>query len=119
MNIKFPMELDEIIETYEGGEYNAELLLQHLLHHIISDEHNYLINPDENLSVFGGEYWDDDICYDDYGINFEQCSIFGIKSNQMIYLTCQMVNHLMANGHNFQFVTTNEQDQPLKFISND
>lgn len=117
--IKTPINLDKIIEIYEEGEYNAELLLQHLLLHVISDEHNYRLEGNEILYTFGGEYWDGDICYNDYGIDFEKCSIFGINSNQMKFLACQMVNHLMANGHKFQFVMTNDQDQPVRFIPND
>lgn len=56
---------------------------------------------------------------DDYGIQIGDLSISGIPSKLMVRLACEMVNHLIINGHQFELKEINEQDQKIEFTYND
>ena len=77
---------------------------------------NLNINHDDFVSTSGGECWiDRDYYLDEYGIQIGGLSISGIPPNLMCKLACAMVNHLQANGHEFEFVQDQScQDLPKK-----
>lgn len=55
-----------------------------------------------NISVYGGEYWDDSYQFSDYGIQLEDVTIAELTPEQYKKLGIQIINHLMSNGHRFE-----------------
>ena len=81
-------------------------------------KYDYEMNEDEtHCQTFGGEGWlDRDWYVDEYGIQLGDVSVHGIPSSLMIHLAVEMVNHLRANGHEFEFVADpTSQDLPMRF----
>ncbi len=56
----------------------------------------------DSFSSFGGEYWDDDYKFVDYGLDFGGISISNISSEQYKSLAISMINHLLINGYSFE-----------------
>lgn len=83
---------------------------------MISEAHITIDKNDEYVATFGGEAYIDDTIFDGYGIQIGGLSVSGIPSETMILLACQMVDHLLLNGHRFEIVKTNEQDQKYKLV---
>lgn len=81
----------------------------------------YNMDKDETqFQTFGGQAWlDSDWYVDEYGIQLGAVSVYEIPSSLMIHLAVEMVNHLRANGHEFEFVADpTSQDLPMKFSIN-
>jgi len=73
------------------------------------------IELDHYISTYGGEYTDRDIEWDEYGIQIGDLSISDIPASAMKILAITMVNHLMLNGHDFEFASQHDQDRPIIF----
>jgi hypothetical protein len=56
----------------------------------------------DSFSSFGGEYWDDDYKFVDYGLDFGDILISNISSEQYKGLALEMINHLLINGYSFE-----------------
>ena len=56
------------------------------------------------IRTFGGEYHDDDLQIDEYGIQCDDMAIWNIPSSAFKNLAVEMINHLMRNGHDFEFL---------------
>ena len=61
-----------------------------------------------NISTYGGEGWIDDFFLDEYGIQIGDLSISEITSKRMKELGVCIINHLLANGHLFEFYNDNQ-----------
>ena len=81
---------------------------------------NYETDKDETFcQTYGGQEWlESDYEVDDYGIQIGDLSISGIPSKLMVRLACEMVNHLIINGHKFELKEINEQDRKIEFKYN-
>ena len=80
----------------------------------------YAYDIDENethCQTLGGQGWlADDWYVDEYGIQLGDISVHEMPSSLMIHLAVAMVNHLRANGHEFEFVADpTSQDLPMTF----
>ncbi len=76
-------------------------------------DHCINLNGTENLGVFGGEsggYDDYDSIYFEYGLDFGSFKVFGLKPEQMSKLGCEIINHLIVNGHRFDIGKTGWPD---------
>jgi len=69
-----------------------------------------LSSTDTFRQTFGGEGHCDDFDIDDYGFSFGEVSIYGITGKELSKFVCSAMNHLMVNGHRFEFVNTGHQD---------
>jgi hypothetical protein len=58
-------------------------------------------NPE--VSTSGGQQWIADIEIDDYTIEIGDLYVDNVKSETMKRLAVKIVNHLMINGHCFEF----------------
>jgi hypothetical protein len=56
----------------------------------------------DSFSSFGGEYWDDDYKFADYGLDLGDISISNISPEQYKGLALEMINHLLINGYRFE-----------------
>lgn len=75
------------------------------------------LNGAERIATFGGEaYVGDGIEFADYGIDFENHSVYGLTPAQAIQLATSLVDHLMLCGHKFNIIETGEQDQRERLI---
>lgn len=61
-----------------------------------------------NISVYGGEYWDDSYQFSDYGIQLEDVTIAELTPEQYKRLGVQIIDHLLSNGHDFEFYNCNQ-----------
>lgn len=67
--------------------------------------YNHTFERGDYFNTFGGEAWlDDDYYIDEYGIQCDDMSIFKIPAANFKKLAIEMINHLIANGHDFQMV---------------
>ncbi len=73
-----------------------------------------LDNDDKFEQTFGGESYIDDFEVDDYGFMIGDISIHNLKGKEFSKFVCQAMNHLMLNGHEFEFEKTNSVDLPIK-----
>lgn len=55
------------------------------------------------FQTFGGECWILDQYDDYYGIQLGNVSFCGIKSQFLAGLAVEAINHLIVNGHDFEF----------------
>ena len=68
---------------------------------------------DLDIHTFGGEIHDDMGIWDAYGIQLGDLTIHDLQSPQMIELGVTIINHLIVNGHNFEF---SDKDPYHKFL---
>ena len=68
----------------------------------------------EFCQTFGGEMEDDSGRVDDYGFDLGALTVHGIKGVEFAKLVASAVNHLMLNGHRFEFVQTHDIDLPTE-----
>lgn len=68
------------------------------------------------LNTFGGEYEHEDICLNTYGIQIEDQTIFDLTAAEFSELACMMINHLIANGHKFGYISTPSEALVFKEI---
>lgn len=61
-----------------------------------------------NISTYGGESWIDDFELKEYGIQIGDLTIAEITPEQMKMLGVAIINHLMSNGHQFEFYNDNQ-----------
>lgn len=59
--------------------------------------------PSDQFSTFGGEYRDNDYEFAEYGIDMGYVCFYNLSPNQMKSLGLSIINHLIANGHSFEF----------------
>ena len=71
--------------------------------------------------TFGGEMEDDLGRIDDYGFQLGSLTVSGLVGAEFAQFVCSAMNHLMLNGHRFEFVKTGETALPLQMqtIPND
>lgn len=55
------------------------------------------------IYTYGGECWIEDYEIKEYGIQIGELTISEINPEQFKDLAIKMVNHLMSNGHEFEF----------------
>jgi len=68
------------------------------------------------VSSFGGESWDGDFEWSEYGIQIADLSVSGLTPETTKRLAMTLTNHLILNGHRFDIVRTGEQDQVEEII---
>lgn len=61
-----------------------------------------------NVTTSGGEFWNDDTKIDEYTLSID---IFELKSERLIQIATDILNHLMVNGHKFEIGVANHQDR--------
>ena len=64
--------------------------------------------PTTMASTYGGNFWIDDYEHDEWGIQFDELSIGGLKAENMVHLGIAIISHLMTNGYRFQIVDTQD-----------
>lgn len=57
--------------------------------------------PSDSFLTFGGEYWDGEYHFQDYGLDLGSVSIYHVKPKQYMSLGLSIINHLMTNGYDF------------------
>ena len=55
------------------------------------------------MSTYGGEYHDDSYDHSEYGLQIGDVSIGEFTPTQFKKLAITMMNHLITNGHTFEF----------------
>lgn len=60
------------------------------------------VEHDDQFSTFGGEYWDDNYQFVDYGLDLGDVSFSSISAKQMKHLGLAIINHLITCGHDFE-----------------
>lgn len=63
---------------------------------------NCRTEPSDSFCTFGGEYWVDDDHYGEYGLDCGEVCFYYLSPSQYKSLGLQIINHLMANGHDFE-----------------
>lgn len=61
-----------------------------------------------NISTYGGETWLDDYEIREYGIQIGDLTIAEINPEEMKKLGIVIINHLISNGHEFEFYNDNQ-----------
>jgi hypothetical protein len=64
--------------------------------------------PNDSFSSFGGEYWDGEYKFEDYGLDFGVISIDNLSPKQYKRLAVEMVNHLLTNGYSFEIADSKD-----------
>lgn len=65
--------------------------------------------------TFGGEFTDPEAgTFDDYGFQLGDLTVHNLTGEEFSKFVCSAMNHLMLNGHRFEFVKTGEIDLPLQ-----
>lgn len=80
----------------------------------IDEMHIELENGNAFIQTFGGEYDIDGFGENDYGLTIGDLFVSNIRGKQLAKLAVSAINHLMLNGHEFEFVKTGEQDLPVE-----
>ena len=73
-----------------------------------------LKSDDRFEQTFGGEQWIDDDFINDYGFQLGNLSVCNVKGVELARFATAAINHLMLNGHRFEFVKTCEIDLPTE-----
>ena len=69
----------------------------------------YSISTDPySISTYGGESWIGDYEMKEYGIQIGDLTIAEISPEDIKKLGVCIINHLMANGHEFEFYNDNQ-----------
>jgi hypothetical protein len=68
------------------------------------------------INTYGGEAWIDDFHLDEYSIQIGNLTIADIPSKELIKLATTMVNHLIVNGHRFEFVEDRDSYTKLRQV---
>ena len=80
----------------------------------IQEAPSFILNGTESIQTFGGEsYYDKYFPIKEYGIDFQAVSVSNLSPEQFANLACQMINHLIVNGHSFAIQPNNHPDQPF------
>ena len=58
--------------------------------------------PADSFTTFGGEYWDNDYKFAEYGLDLGDIAVFNVSPKQYMALGLTIVNHLMTNGYDFE-----------------
>ena len=66
------------------------------------------VQPTKMASTYGGNYWIDDYEHDEWGIQFDELSIGGLKAENMVQLGISIISHLMTNGYRFEIMDTQD-----------
>ncbi len=61
-----------------------------------------LAEPSDSFTTFGGEYWDGEYHFQEYGLELGDIPIYQISPKQMMDLGLGIINHLMTNGYDFK-----------------
>lgn len=61
-----------------------------------------LDEEDKYIQTFGGESYIDEFEFKDYGIQMGAVTVAGLTPEQYMQLGLSIINHLMANGHDFK-----------------
>ena len=61
-----------------------------------------LDEEDEYIQTFGGESYIDEFEFKDYGIQMGAVTVTGLTPEHYMELGLSIINHLMANGHDFK-----------------
>lgn len=69
---------------------------------------------DPEIQTYGGEF-PGETYLNDYGIQIDDLNITGIQSGILKKLAVEMVNHLIANGHEFEMIQSDHQDVRMVF----
>jgi hypothetical protein len=60
------------------------------------------VEESDSFLTFGGEYWDGDLHFQEYGLDCGDVSFYGLSPSQYKSLGMQIINHLLINGHSFE-----------------
>lgn len=83
---------------------------------------DYELSDDATFTqTFGGESFIDDWKNDDYGFQLGDLTVHNLTGAEFAKFVCSAMNHLMLNGHRFEFVNTGEIDLPreIRITPND
>lgn len=73
------------------------------------------LDPVNTVATYGGEQWINGSCkIDNYGIQINDFSIDGIPSETAKVLVVALINHLILNGHYFEFFLDENGEKRLK-----
>ena len=61
--------------------------------------------PSDQFSTFGGEYWDNDYEFAEYGLDMGDVCFYNVSPLQYKSLGISIISHLMTNGHSFEIVS--------------
>ena len=76
---------------------------------------DYELKDDATFTqTFGGESWIDDWKTDDYGFQLGDLTVHNLTGIELAKFVCTATNHLMLNGHRFDFIKTEDIDLPLQ-----
>lgn len=76
---------------------------------------DYELKDDDRFEqTFGGESYIDGWHVDDYGFQLGDLTVDNLTGVEFSRFVCSAMNHLMLNGHRFEFVKTGEIDLPLQ-----
>jgi hypothetical protein len=65
------------------------------------DSLNFEVEPSDYIDLYGGEYWDGDLEFASYGLQFGDITLHDINPTQFKQLAISMMNHLFTNGYDF------------------
>lgn len=71
------------------------------------------IEIDKYMNIAGGQFWDHDYEYDEYTVQFEDADI-EMDSATLKKMVIDAVNHLMVNGHSFEFCYTDMGQKEIR-----
>jgi len=70
-----------------------------------------LVNPSPHISTSGGELWIEDEKIDEYNLHIGELGIYDLTSADLSKLVIQAANHLITNGHRFEYRTRRSDNQ--------
>ena len=70
---------------------------------VLLDENDGVeMNIGDFINVYGGEYWDDDYQFSDYGIQLGDLTIANLTPQELKQIGLGIINSLLINGHQFE-----------------
>lgn len=74
------------------------------------------LQGNETVSTSGGEFESEDISLSHYNLAIGDTHISQFTPEQFSALACEMINHLIVNGHRFGFNHNTHQDVNVEFV---
>ena len=68
---------------------------------------------DDYKNIYGGTFFDKSGSFDQFFIEFEGCCLM-MKSKDLKRMAVDAINHLMVNGHDFEFDFSDTGQKQLK-----
>jgi hypothetical protein len=78
------------------------------------DDLYFKVEPTDTSNTYGGESWIDDFEFAEYGLQIGDVSIGNFTPLQFKQLGLTIMNHLMINGHDFEFVNNGYEGEYIK-----